>query len=124
MTPEQIAALIEYLKNMGEFAVSKGFELAVRQVYAEAAVAGVLVLASLFALIPIRWCFQQAKIALTDANSSQYHSDAEVWGIMAGGFGLVLFAIVFLINLVTVMQYLINPEWHAINLLFDLVTGG
>lgn len=124
MTPEQIAALIEYLKNIGEFAVSKGFELAVRQVYANAAIAGLLMLASLLALIPIKWCLGQAKLAMADHDSLQYQGDAEVWGLMTGGFGLAIFGVMFFYNLTNLVRYLMNPEWYAIDLLFKLVTGG
>lgn len=122
MTPEQIAALIEYLKNIGEFAVSKGFELAIRQVYANAAVAGLWVVASLFMLIPTVWCFKQARIAFNDEDSWQSQQDAEVWGILVGVMLSIVFTMAFLANLTRLIQYLINPEWYAMDLLFKLIS--
>ena len=113
MTPEQVTQLIEYLKNMGELAVSKGFELAMRQVYVGIVGECILLLAGVIGILVARWAIKKAK--------DNSYSDVE-WGIL-GGLMAVFSAFAIPFSIYGLLAKILNPEWYAIKMMFDLVTG-
>lgn len=124
MTPEQIQQLIDYMRDMGELAVSKGFELAMRQVYASAITNFIWAIVTLIGLGVSIWALKQGITAVKDHSSWQYKSDAEFWGTIFGIFGIVIFGLLAGALITDAIKYLVNPEWYAIDLLFGLITGG
>lgn len=122
MTPEQIAELIEYLKNLGELAIGKGFELAMRQVYVLAMYAGLWFVAALFTFIIGLRIWKQAH--KTNAERKWNIDDETFFLYIVGGCLMALGGIVGFYHIGEVLAIVINPEWRAIDLIFGLVTGG
>lgn len=119
MTPEQIQELLDRLFEIGGAVASKGWEIAIRQVYAIVAINAVwlaVVVAVGVLMLPL-----YRKASRMDDGTNE---DSE----MLGEAGRVVSVIIFLVCVVVVpflltglVVRLVNPEWYAVQLLLDLV---
>jgi hypothetical protein len=113
MTPEQIAEVIAYLQGLGEAAVAKGFELAVKQVYVEIAGYTGWVIASILLLF-----FGIGLLIWRKKNPKSY--DRDIAAIM--GFVCIAISIVGVLSQTyQIAARLINPEWYAIKGILELL---
>jgi len=128
MTPEQIQELLDKLFALGGTAASKGFELALRQVYVHVvttAIWGVAMLAASIAcfVLASRLWKRRARLheaAKKDRYNSYISTVDEDMGTIFSVAGGICFLVVFFVNLTDVVARLINPEWYAVKLLMDL----
>jgi hypothetical protein len=130
VTPEQISELIEYLKGLGELAVTKGFEVAMKQVSVMLATRVVYLLVGIIFLIVAIALWKGATNMKKRFESQEPEKD--IWGEWSREdkfFLLRAASIVFGIasivctadSIIKIASYLINPEWYAIQLMLDLV---
>lgn len=132
MTPEQISELIEYLKGLGELAVTKGFEISMKQVSVMAVTQIVYLVASIIALMIARflWNISTGLIKVYAEKPKEFNESE--WGewspsdksfayrAVGGIVGIVSIAVI-VNTLIKIVSYLINPEWYAIQLMLGLV---
>lgn len=132
MTPEQISELIEYLKGLGDLAVSKGFEISMKQVSVMAVTQIVYLVASIIALMIARflWNISTGLIKVYAEKPKEFNESE--WGewspadksfayrAVGGIVGIVSIACM-VGALIKIVSYLINPEWYAIQLMLGLV---
>lgn len=132
MTPEQISELIEYLKGLGELAVTKGFEISMKQVSVMLAAQIVYLVVAIIALVIARFLWNVSTgLIKVYAEKPKEFNESE-WGdwspadkslayrIVGGIVGIV--SIACMANaLIKIVSYLVNPEWYAIQLMLDLV---
>lgn len=123
MTPEQIQEIIDYLRSLGEVVLNKGFELALREVYVDAAECFI---ALIIAIVMMRLGAKGLQIGaeIIKARDERYDSDQEMWYIAGGLTGVIIGPLLALIALFNLPSLLINPQWVAIQKIFELVTGG
>ena len=111
MTPEQIQEIVNYLKQIGESVVTKGFEIAMRQVYVGIAVAILICVVSIIVLVFGIWVI---------VKGTRKDFDEEDW-YAVGSTILVIATFFFFYNLGSIVVRLINPEWYAIQNIMKLI---
>ena len=119
MTPEQIQQLIDYLRSIGEAAVTKGFELSLKQVYVHLAQN---VFWSFFGLglwATAFWAIRRAKAADAGGRWDMWSEQATY--VVVAASGLIFGAMALLPSIHNVIGIAINPEWYAIQIMFGLV---
>lgn len=115
MNEQQILELIEYLKTMGEMAVSKGFELALLEVqvrliqnsFASVIAASLIVLSVVFIK------------RIANKKWGAYNQTDKELAYTGAGVLLGISAIWLATELSVVTGYLLNPEYRAIKLLLE-----
>jgi len=124
MDTELFRQVLEYLKTTGEFMAKAGFEITVRQVYANAITA---LIGGLFAFIFLFVVFFSWKNILktVDFSSTTGQQDSMyiVWGIISA-LGSVISILHLLLSFPIAIKMLINPYWYAIEMIIKLVNGG
>ena len=112
MTPEQIQELLDRIFSIGGALASKGFDLAVRQVYVEIVfylgwiVVGIVLLH--LAGRMVRWL-----------RSGECDASDEVLTWVALAVVLVGGVFVVLSSGTAILAHLINPQWYAVKLLLS-----
>ena len=123
MDTELFRQVLEYLKTTGEFMAKAGFEITVRQVYANAITA---LIGGLFAFIFLFVVFFSWKNILktVDFSSTTGQQDSMyiVWGIISA-LGSVISILHLLLSFPIAIKMLINPYWYAIEMIIKLVNG-
>ena len=114
MTPEQVQQLIEYFRNTGELAVSKGFDLAMKQVWVGLMECVIWLVIGIVVLLLGTWLFKKGR------NADRFDADMFHLG---GGVSVFFATIILPIAIYGIAARLINPEWQAIKLMFGLLTG-
>lgn len=112
MTPEQIEQLIRELMNTGELLATKGYALALQQVYVQIVHNFAWAIAATIALV---FSVYVAKKAMKKKLEDRW-SDWE-YGAALGLVGTVISAAVLIVALSTAISYWMNPEWYAVQLL-------
>lgn len=131
MTPEIISELIEYLKWLGDVAVSKGFEISMKQVSVMAVTQIVYLVVGIVAILIARLLWNISTDLVNAYAEKPREFNKSEWGewsasdkvfvyrLVSGIVGLV--SIAWMVNaLIKIASYLINPEWHAIQLMLGL----
>ena len=130
MTPDQIQALLDKLFAIGGTMASKGFELAVRQVYAQIAVdmvwavicVIVLVVGELARRAQLRWVASDP-VANEYPRSRDFWSNRTAWPVISVlGYASGLAGLVF--SLLSILPMAINPQWYAVRLLLSVAGLG
>lgn len=117
MNPEDIKALVDQLLKTGEVLATKAFELALRQNYVYVATD----IITLLLCIPLGiFSYKAAKKGFAEEYKS---TEADMAAQIFGTFGAALSVITGAVCLVMAVARLINPEWYAIKLLLETVTG-
>lgn len=111
MTPEQIQEIVNYLKQIGESVVTKGFEIAMRQVYVGIAVAIIICVVSIIVFVLGLWVI---------VKGTQKEYDEEEW-YLSGITILIIATFFFIYNVGSIVVRLINPEWYAIQNIMQLI---
>lgn len=130
MTPEQVSELIEYLKGLGELAVSKGFEVAMRQVSVMIATHVIYVLVGIVLLVVAIALWKSAnkmrermedqepkKTEWGDWSPEDKFTVLRILSVIAGITSIVC----IMDSIIKIASYLLNPDWYAIQLMLDLV---
>lgn len=132
MTPEQIAELVEYLKGLGELAVSKGFEISMKQVAVMATTRIIYLAVGIVAILVARFLWKASTDLIKEYAEKPKEFNESDWGdwspadkslayrIVSGIVGIVSIACMA-DSLIKIASYLINPKWYAIQLMFGLV---
>lgn len=128
MTPEQISELIEYLKGLGDLAVSKRFEVAMRQVSVMLATQVVYCfvgIAFIMIAIALLKSANKMKKNIDEPKEAEWGewSEEDIYTIKrAVGVAMGCLAIIGTADsMIKMASYLLNPEWYAIQLMLGLV---
>ena len=131
MTPEQISELIEYLKGLGELAVTKGFEISMKQVSVMVVTRIVYLVGAIVAIMIARFLWNVSTGLIKEYADKPEAFNKSEWGewspsdksfayrAVGGIMGVVSIACM-VDALIKIASYLINPEWHAIQLMLGL----
>ena len=123
MTPEQIQQLIDYLRSIGEAAVTRGFELALLEVKVRMLQNGLgFLFGAVLVVGGVRGYkhLKAADAARKDAGRYSYDDDYDIK--MIGGVTVGVIGV--LISLATAMAlvgYVVNPEFRAVSIILGLL---
>ena len=134
---ELFQEVIEYLAELATPVVQAGFELAVKQVYVKLAQNAITFVITTLLFILMTSLFNKMYKRLRElytlrqeengrAYNSTYKSDIDNREFGLAGTGLAIFAlgITMTINLINIASYAINPQWYALQLILNAISGG
>jgi len=120
--------VLEYLKTTGEFVAKTGFEITVRQVYANAVgyFISAFFMILLFILCVVFFVKLNKKCKENDDSMDDFLVNNPILFFVAflATIGVVISPIVLCDLLITATKMLINPYWYAIEMILSLVNGG
>ena len=117
MNSEDIKSLITQLLKTGEILGTKVFELALRQIHLKIVIDSLITIVSISLAVLF---FKLLKRGLNEEFSDRYKDEA------ARGFGVfftAVFCVQAFINILYIISYSMNPEWYAVQLLVNTITG-
>ena len=115
MNPEQVQELIDRLFEIAGAAASRGWEIALRQVYVEIAQNAVVLMLGLGLLAVGAYC---AKCFAGLAN--RYDEGEGLVLFLAAAVGICGGVAGIIAGTISIVSRLINPEWYAVLLLLRL----
>jgi hypothetical protein len=109
MTPEQIQQALDYLRKLGEAAVTKGYDILSRQVLFNA-------------IHDVIWVLVGIALTILGACLIKGRSADDGWWWMAM-LGLIFGAVLIFVFIFPAINALINPDWMAIQMILNAASG-